>query len=129
MTRILAIFGLFLLATTAANAIEWWHDPAMGCGGLGGWKATHRISDLPGCDGELPKGAPNGEIAMHDAKRALHEAEILLDKRTTEGVEALIGKAVSIMNAAPDDPRTNWARAFFSEAANLLSERLRQLKG
>ena len=60
-----------------ASALEWWHDPERGCGQLENWKKTSRIADLPGCDGELPKGAPPGETAMHDAKKILRDVEKL----------------------------------------------------
>src|SRR5256885_89143 len=78
----LLLLGLLLLPATA-QAIEWWHDPARGCGTLDGWQRTTKLKDLPGCDGELPKGAPPGEIAMHDAKKALHDAEKALDAGQT----------------------------------------------
>ncbi len=129
MTRILVIFGFYLLATTSANAIEWWHDPARGCGQLEDWRKTERVADLPGCDGELPNGVPAGEVSMHDAKRALRQAEELLDKRKTEGVEAFIDKAALALNEAPSDPRVNWARPHFAKASTNLRNRLSQLKG
>jgi hypothetical protein len=107
-----------------AQAIEWWHDPDRGCGTLDGWYRTQRISEIPGCSGELPEGAPAGEVAMHDAKVNLAGAEKILDGDRTAGAKELIDRAVSVMNRAPDDPRVNWARRFFLSAADMLQKRL-----
>jgi hypothetical protein len=117
------LIGLCFSAQSAW-AIEWWHDPARGCGTLDGWLRTSRLKDLPGCDGELPKGAPPGEIAMHDAKKALHEAEKLLDTGQTTEVEAKLDTATNIMNKAPNDPRVNWARPHYAKALAILRAKL-----
>src|SRR5260370_31211076 len=108
-----AVVCLAVLAPLAAAAgtIEWWHDPERGCGTLDGWQRTHRIKDLPGCDGELPKGAPPAEVAMHDAKLALGRAEKALDEGRAAPVEPALEDATRIMNGAPaNDPRANSAR-------------------
>ncbi|MCS6912490.1 MAG: hypothetical protein RMK29_19105 [Myxococcales bacterium] len=119
----LALASLLLLPQ-GARAIEWWHDPERGCGTLEAWVRTGRIKDLPGCEGELPKGAPPGEIAMRDAKRALHEAEKLLDQGQTAEVETKLEAATHIMNRAPNDPRVNWARPHYAKALGILRARL-----
>ena len=76
----LPFLGLVLLSDTVAHAEEpWWRDPERGCGKVENWKRTSRIADLPGCDGELKSGAPPGEVAMHDAKKLLHDVEKQLD--------------------------------------------------
>jgi len=124
MLRFVVVFALALLVTESAKAIEWWHDPDRGCGTLEGWKNTKRISDLPGCDGALPNGAPPGEVAMHDAKASLHQAEKLLDGGRKDGVKELIDRATDIMNKAPSDPRVNWARYHYATAANVLINKL-----
>ena len=119
----LALAGI-LSFPLSAEAIEWWHDPERGCGSLDGWARTGRLKDLPGCDGELPKGAPSGEVAMHDAKKALHDAERILDQGQTADVEAKLDLATSTMNRAPNDPRVNWARPHFAKALAVLRARL-----
>jgi hypothetical protein len=106
-----------------ASAVEWWHDPERGCGILENWKKTNRIADLPGCDGELPKGAPPGETAMHDAKKLLREAEKQLDAGQTGDVDQKIAQATDIMNKAPRDPRTDWARSYFDKAMKVLKNK------
>ena len=78
---------------------------------------SKRIGSLIGCDGELPKGAPPGEVAMHDAKWALRTAENLLDGHNPNGVQRLLDRAASIMNAAPSDPRVNFARLIYYKDA------------
>jgi hypothetical protein len=120
--------ALILLAMNCmtAVAIKWWHDPDRGCGTLEGWQRTQRISDMPGCAGELPKGAPVGEVVMHDAKVSLAAAEKILDDHRTAGAQELIDRALGLMNRAPNDPRVNWARAHYMSAANILKTRLMQ---
>src|SRR5579863_7014769 len=104
MLRSVVALTLTILAGVPAKAVEWWHDPERGCGTLAGWNSTKRISDLPGCDGALPNGAPPGEVAMHDAKASLREAEKLLDGGRSAGVRELIDSAIEFMNKAPNDP-------------------------
>lgn len=118
----LALVSLPLWAGSA-QAIEWWHDPERGCGTLDSWQRNTRIKDLPGCDGELPKGAPPGEVAMHDAKKLLHEAEKALDAGQTGDVEAKLDQATNIMNKAPNDPRVNWVRPHYQKALGVLRAR------
>ncbi len=121
----LPFLGLILLSETAAHAEEpWWRDPERGCGKIETWKRTSRIADLPGCDGELKSGAPPGEVAMHDAKKLLHEVEKQLDSGQTSDAEAKIAQAVVIMNKAPSDARVNWARFQFESAINILKSKM-----
>jgi hypothetical protein len=117
------LLGVFLWASNAA-ATEYWHDPERGCGLFENWKKTNRIADLPGCDGELPKGAPPGEVAMHDAKKLLRDAEKQIDAGQTTDVEQKIAQATEIMNRAPSEPRVNWARAHFQTAIKVLRNKV-----
>lgn len=102
----------------------WWRDPERGCGKIEDWRRTNRIQDLPGCEGTLEKGAPQGEIAMHDAKKLLHEAERQLDGGQAGDVEGKIAQAIEIMNKAPSDPRVNWARVQYKVAVDVLKAKL-----
>lgn len=113
------LLGLFLWVGNAA-AVEWWHDPDRGCGLIDNWKKSNHIADLPGCDGELPKGAPPGETAMHDAKKLLHDAEKQIEAGQTGDIEAKIAQAIEIMNRAPRDPRVLWALSHFDRATKVL---------
>ena len=124
MKRFVIPLMLVTMSGMNARAIEWWHDPDRGCGTLEGWSKTQRISDIPGCSGDLPKGAPAGEVALHDAKVNLAAAEKILDSNRTAGAQELIERAASTMNRAPSDPRVNWARPFYSSAADMLRKRL-----
>jgi len=121
----LSILVLTVLAPARAGlAVEWWHDPALGCGTLESWQRTQRMKDLPGCDGELPRGAPPGEVAMHDAKVQLVSAEKRLDQNETANVVAKIDASSDILNRAPSDPRVNWARPHYAKAISILRSRL-----
>ena len=122
MGRFTIAWALMAMIGVPAEAIEWWHDPDRGCGTLADWKKTQRISDIPGC--ELPKGAPAGEVAMHDAKVSLVAAEKILDDNRTAGVQELIDRAVVVLNNAPNDPRVNWARPLYLSAVTILKTRL-----
>jgi hypothetical protein len=118
----LPLLGL-LVGLPSAHAVEWWHDTERGCGLIENWKKSNRIGDLPGCDGDLPKGAPPGEVAMHDAKKLLRESEKQIDSGQTGDVEQKIAQAIEIMNRAPSDPRVNWARSYFSVAIKVLKSK------
>lgn len=121
----LALVLLPLWAGDSLGAgVNWWHDPQRGCGTLDGWQRTFRIADLPGCDGDLPKQAPQGEQSMHDAKKALREAEKILDSGQTTDVEIKLDLATTTMNKAPNDPRVNWARPHYQTALTILRKRL-----
>lgn len=109
-----------LLASAPVHASEWWHDSERGCGLIENWRKTNRIADLPGCDGELPKGAPPGEVAMHDAKKLLREAEKLIESDKPAEVDAKIAQATELMNRAPSDPRVHWARGHYAQAIKVL---------
>jgi hypothetical protein len=102
----------------------WWRDPERGCGKIEAWKRTSRIADLPGCDGELKSGAPPGEVAMHDAKKLLHDVEKQLDSGQAGDADAKIAQAIVIMNKAPSDARVNWARFHFDTAINVLKTKI-----
>lgn len=119
------LLGLVLLSDTVAHAEEpWWRDPERGCGKIEAWKRTSRIADLPGCDGELKSGAPPGEVAMHDAKKLLHDVEKQLDNGQVGDADAKISQAIVIMNKAPSDARVNWARFHFDTAINVLKTKI-----
>lgn len=121
----LPFLGLLLLSDTVAQAEEpWWRDPERGCGKVEAWKRTSRIADLPGCDGELKGGAPPGEVAMHDAKKLLHEVEKQLEGGQVGDAEAKIAQATVIMNKAPSDARVNWARVQFDMAISILRTKI-----
>lgn len=121
----LPFLGLVLLSDTVAQAEEpWWRDPERGCGKVEAWKRTSRIADLPGCDGELKSGAPPGEVAMHDAKKLLHEVEKQLENGQAGDAETKIAQATVIMNKAPSDARVNWARVQFDSAINILRTKI-----
>jgi hypothetical protein len=110
---------------SVAHAEEpWWRDPERGCGKIENWKRTSRIGDLPGCDGELKSGAPPGEVAMHDAKKLLHDVEKQLDNGQVGDAEAKISQAIVVMNKAPSDARVNWARFHFESAINILKTKI-----
>ena len=117
------LLGLVLLPGLAKADEFYWHDPERGCGLLDNWKKTYRIADLPGCDGELKKNAPPGETAMHDAKKLLREAEKAIDSGQPGDYENKIAQATEIMNKAPQDPRTIWARGHFAKAIAVLRSR------
>jgi len=121
------LLGL-LLATQFAHADEkWWRDPERGCGKVEDFKRTFRMGDLPGCDGELLRAAPDGEVAMHDAKKILREAEKAIDGGQSDGIEAKLNQATDIMNKAPREPRVDWARQYFKTAVEVLQARLSML--
>src|SRR4051812_47103609 len=111
-----AVGAALLIAGGAAVGGGGGKDPARGGGTKKAWDTTRRIQDLPGCDGTLPAGAPPGDVAMHDAKKALHDAERSLDRGSAVGVPAQLADAVAIMGKAPDDPKVNWARRIYQEA-------------
>lgn len=113
-----------VFSSPAAAAEMWWRDPERGCGKIEDWRRTNRIQDLPGCEGTLEKGAPQGEIAMHDAKKLLREAERQLDSGQAGDVEGKIAQAIDIMNKAPSDPRVNWARVQYKVAVDVLKAKL-----
>jgi hypothetical protein len=127
MRRFALILGLSIagsfVALGVAHAIEWWHDPDRGCGLAENWQRTHRIRDLPGCDGELPRGAPPGEIAMRDAKKLLHDAERALDQGQATDIDAPLARAANLMSGAPNDPRVNWVRPRYVKAIQTLRAR------
>ncbi len=61
---------------------------------------------------------------MHDAKKALHDAERLLDNGQTLDLEGKLDLAANSMNKAPNDPRVNWARPHYAKSLALLRARL-----
>ena len=66
------------------------------------------------------QGAPPGEVAMHDAKKQLREAEKLIEQEKSGEVEAKIAQATELMNRAPNDPRVHWARVTAAQAIKVL---------
>ncbi len=124
----LPLLGLLLVPLhTAQAADQWWRDPERGCGKIEDYKRTFRIADLPGCDGELLRSAPEGEVAMHDAKKLLREAEKVLDGGQSDGVESKLNQAIELMNKAPRDARVDWARQHFKTAVEVLQARMAML--
>ncbi len=124
----LPLLGLLLVPFSSAQAAEqWWRDPERGCGKIEDFKRTFRIADLPGCDGELLRSAPEGEVAMHDAKKLLREAEKVLDGGQSDGVESKLNQAIELMNKAPRDARVDWARQHFKTAVEVLQARMAML--
>ncbi len=124
----LPLLGLLLVPFSAPQAAEqWWRDPERGCGKIEDFKRTFRIADLPGCDGELLRSAPEGEVAMHDAKKLLREAEKVLDGGQSDGVESKLNQAIELMNKAPRDARVDWARQHFKTAVEVLQARMAML--
>lgn len=124
----LPLLGLLLVPSQSALAADqWWRDPERGCGKIEDFKRTFRIADLPGCDGELLRSAPEGEVAMHDAKKLLREAEKSLDGGQSDGVEAKLNQAIELMNKAPRDARVDWARQHYKSAVEVLQARMAML--
>jgi hypothetical protein len=124
----LPLLGFLLLPLqTAQAADQWWRDPERGCGKVEDFKRTFRIADLPGCDGELLRAAPEGEVAMHDAKKLLREAEKVLDGGQSDGVESKLNQAIELMNKAPRDARVDWARQYYKNAVEVLQARMAML--
>mgnify|MGYP000057621934 CR=1 FL=1 len=124
----LPLLGLLLCPSQSAQAADqWWRDPERGCGKIEDFKRTFRIADLPGCDGELLRSAPEGEVAMHDAKKLLREAEKVLDGGQSDGVESKLNQAIELMNKAPRDARVDWARQHYKSAVEVLQARMAML--
>ena len=67
---------------------------------------------------------PPGEVAMHDAKKLLHEVEKQLEGGQVGDAEAKIAQATVIMNKAPSDARVNWARVQFDMAISILKTKI-----
>lgn len=120
----LSLLGLLLVSQSAQAEDKWWRDPERGCGKVEDFKRTFRVADLPGCDGELHHSAPDGEVAMHDAKKILREVEKAIDAGQSDGLEAKLNQATEIMNKAPREPRVDWARQHFKTAVEALQARL-----
>ena len=118
---------VLLISASRCFSSDWWLDPERGCGTKDAWSKTHRIGDLPGCDGDLPKDASAGETAMHNAKSLMHSAERILDQKRTDGVEDLIERATGIIDSAPGESRVNASKQFYKEATAMLNGRLREL--
>jgi len=76
-----------------------WFDPALGCGK--DFSVTGKAADLPGCSGKLPKDAPPVELVLHDAKRALLDAEEALAKSKPDKLDALLNTAENGLTKPP----------------------------
>jgi hypothetical protein len=126
IARVCALITL-LMGAMSCFAGDWWLDPGRGCGTKEAWIKTHHIEDLPGCDGDLPRDASPGEIAMHNSKSLMRTAERILDQKHTNGVEDVIERASSTIDAAPAESRVTDSRQYYKEAIGLLSGRLREL--
>jgi|GEM_PF-3337142 len=94
---------LICLAVTAvagvAEADTNWFDPALGCGK--DFSVTGKAVDLPGCSGKIPKDAPPVEVILHDAKRALLDAEEALLKNKPDKIDAFLTTAASSLGKTP----------------------------
>jgi len=93
------------LAPSARGDTARWFDAKQGCGPIGAFAKSGRASDLPGCTGRLPKDAPQVEVALHDAKEKLVDAEELLDKGKLDKVEALLTEVEAALGKAPPEHR------------------------
>ncbi len=96
-------FPILLAALTLAHVAEAadtnWFDPALGCGK--DFSVTGKAADLPGCSGKIPKDAPPVELVLHDAKRALIDAEEALTKNKLDKLDPLLNTAESGLAKAP----------------------------
>jgi hypothetical protein len=108
------LVALALLAPVAAHAESNWFNPKMGCGPVGAYAKTGRAVDLPGCTGKLPKDAPQAEVALHDLKQLIVDAEEALDKGKIDKIEPLLGQAdLALRKAPPTHPELpdRWEQA------------------
>jgi hypothetical protein len=87
-------------------AVAWadnpaWFDPGNGCGRAANFAKSGKAADLPGCSGKVPKGAPQVETVLHDAKEKLIEAEELLGKNKLDKIDGLLAGAEKSLSAPP----------------------------
>src|SRR5688572_10075555 len=97
------IVALGLLLAGSAHAANW-SDPDNGCGTGAAFAKSGKVADLPGCSGKVPKDAPAVELLLRDAKRALADAEELLDKNKVDKmdkVDALLKSVEESLSKAP----------------------------
>jgi hypothetical protein len=99
--RILPLLVVLVAAVGSARAESVWLDAKMGCGRGAAFAKSGKAEDLPGCTGRFPKDAPPLEVALHDAKRALVEAEELLGKNKPEKAGEQIEAARAALAKAP----------------------------
>jgi hypothetical protein len=93
-------FVLLLPAVSSADNPVWF-DPKNGCGRAANFAKSGMVADLPGCSGKVPKGAPQVETVLHDAKEKLLDAEELLGKNKVDKIDGLLGEAEKILSATP----------------------------
>ncbi|MSP61963.1 MAG: hypothetical protein EXR72_16855 [Myxococcales bacterium] len=130
MPRLVPLLVLLsLVATSAANPAVWF-DPDRGCGRGEVFVRTGRVADLPGCSGTLPPAAPPVEGILHDAKRALVDADRLLDRGAVDSVDALLDGATlrlaTVTAPHPEMPdRLTSARPLYEQALVRLRDRRR----
>jgi hypothetical protein len=93
--------ALCLLPSLAQANSAVWFDPDLGCGRAAVFDRTHQVADLPGCSGRLPKGAPQVEVDLREAKRALLDADSALNKNKLEKVDAALGEAERALALKP----------------------------
>src|SRR4051812_49935189 len=90
MRRLIVALSVTWTATAAADDGKIWMDPDRGCGRGATFMKSGKIEDLPGCSGKLPKDAPHVEVVLHDAKRALLDAEEDLARGRTEKLDQVL---------------------------------------
>jgi hypothetical protein len=113
MIRTLAFLAA-VLCPLLVRAESNWFNPKIGCGAVGAYAKTGRAADLPGCTGKLPKDAPQAEVALHDLKQIIVDAEEALDKGKIDKIEPLLGQAdLALRKAPPSHPELpdRWEQA------------------
>src|SRR5688572_5201806 len=114
MTRVLGALVSLVLCPLVARAESNWFNPKMGCGAVGAYAKTGKAVDLPGCTGKLPKDAPQAEVALHDLKEIIVDAEEALEKGKIDKIEPLLGQAdLALRKAPPTHPELpdRWEQA------------------
>ena len=81
---------------------------------MGAFAKSGRAADLPGCTGKLPKNAPRSELALHDIKLRLMEAEEQLAKNKLDKLDSLLADAdAALAKNEPANPELpdRWEQA------------------
>lgn len=99
--RFASAFALALIPQAALANSALWFDPDLGCGRGAVFVRTNQVADLPGCSGRLPKSPPQVEVALHDAKRALLDADAALSKGKLEKVDAALAEVEKALAQTP----------------------------
>lgn len=127
------LFGVLLHIRAATADSVGWFDAKRGCGQVGAFSRTGRAADLPGCTGKLPKDAPRAELALHDIKQRLIEAEQQLSKSALEKVDlALAEVETALAKAQPPHPdlpdRWEQAQTIYGQLVHTLRNKRRLVK-